>query len=498
MGGTMDDNGPADGWDLFKWKWLTSPKPEFAAVVYVVLFLVFCLLIASGFIGLYQLLVPLWTGAALIPVPTPNTNLDTGAELRGRLLVIGTLLTTPFLVWRIAVSHWSARAAQFQARIAKETAQNSLSTKAIEQLGATRDMTTTVRDDNFSFTSSFQDKPTFHDERRSGPNIEVRLGAIYALEQLARDVIELHWPIMETLCAYIRENSGSSTQPNETLIKVLARGWDNISVEDREALNTHVRGVRRITVDVEAALMVIGRRSKAQRDHERDQRSKSSAMNENAWRLNLTGCYLVKADLAGLDLSAARLGGSNLSHANCSNTHFEGANLDGAHFEGAQLTGANLKRTWLHGAHLEGSWLNLAHFEGATFIRTHLEGAFLPQANLQAALLKDANFRNANLQLAHCEWAHFERTVLDGARLEGASLDNALVDGVDLSTALDLSQKQVETMWGDEKTRLPAALVHPANDRWLDKDMNAPVRTKRTHRWFAFWKQRLGSDATSE
>jgi hypothetical protein len=104
-------------------------------------------------------------------------------------------------VWRLVVGHWSARAAQEQARIAQETARNTLFTKAIEQLGATREVKTrsTTKDaDAVATTSS--------DGSAIRPNIEVRLGAIYALEKLARDDLEMHWPIMETLCAYIREN----------------------------------------------------------------------------------------------------------------------------------------------------------------------------------------------------------------------------------------------------------------------------------------------------
>ena len=62
-----------------------------------------------------------------------------------RILVIQTafigdvVLTTPFLIWRLIVGHWAARAAQEQARVAQETARNTLFTKAIEQLGATRE-----------------------------------------------------------------------------------------------------------------------------------------------------------------------------------------------------------------------------------------------------------------------------------------------------------------------------------------------------------------------
>ncbi|HXX46806.1 MAG TPA: hypothetical protein VEN47_01175, partial [Myxococcota bacterium] len=34
--------------------------------------------------------------------------------------------------------------------------------------------------------------------------LEVRVGAIYGLEQLARESVERHWPIMEVLCAFVR------------------------------------------------------------------------------------------------------------------------------------------------------------------------------------------------------------------------------------------------------------------------------------------------------
>jgi len=39
------------------------------------------------------------------------------------------------------------------------------------------------------------------------PNLEVRLGAIYALERIAQDSERDHLTVMETLCAYIRENA---------------------------------------------------------------------------------------------------------------------------------------------------------------------------------------------------------------------------------------------------------------------------------------------------
>jgi hypothetical protein len=49
-------------------------------------------------------------------------------------------------------------------------------------------------------------------EQLGHDKMEVRLGAIYALERIARDAddFDLHWSIMETLTAYIRERPASN------------------------------------------------------------------------------------------------------------------------------------------------------------------------------------------------------------------------------------------------------------------------------------------------
>jgi hypothetical protein len=44
------------------------------------------------------------------------------------------------------------------------------------------------------------------------PNIEIRLGAIYALERIAHDSPRDHWTIMEVLTAYVRQNSPAAPE----------------------------------------------------------------------------------------------------------------------------------------------------------------------------------------------------------------------------------------------------------------------------------------------
>jgi hypothetical protein len=89
------DDGPALGWDLFKWRWVTEPPEGLTAAVYGILFILFFLIAISGALALWQLLAPIWTGASSA---AGSAGTDPGADLRGRLLVIGALLgTTPFL-----------------------------------------------------------------------------------------------------------------------------------------------------------------------------------------------------------------------------------------------------------------------------------------------------------------------------------------------------------------------------------------------------------------
>jgi hypothetical protein len=357
------DGGPALGWDLFRLKWVAEPPVALAAALYGVLFIIFLLIAISGVVALWQLLAPIWTGAS--PAPSSQAT-DTGAELRGRLLVIGAMLTTPFLVWRLIVGHWSARAAQEQARIAQETARNTLFTKAIEQLGAVREEKTVVKikDANGVATSSTE-------ESAIRPNTEVRLGAIYALEKLARDDLEMHWPIMETLCAYIRENAGKPKQPPANMLTALSGHWRN-RLSEKE-VDDFKRDAGRPSVDVQAPTTVIGRRAPKQREYERARREDKTSRTADAWRLDLSNCHLALANFAGLDFTAAQFSDGSLYLSD-----FYGATLTGAAFVKAHLEGASF-----HLARLESAGFNKGHLEGATLTKAHVEGASFNEASLR-------------------------------------------------------------------------------------------------------------------
>jgi hypothetical protein len=175
-------------------------------------------------------------------------------------------------------------------------------------------------------------------DARGNRVFEVRLGGIYALEQIARDSEQDYWPIMEVLAAYVRQHA--PWIPEE----------DQQGEEDsREA--TETTKVLPPAPDIQAILDVL---SRAQ-------------------------TRVPEEDRTRLDLHEANLQGANLQGAN-----LQEANLRGAYLRGAYLRGAYLYRADLQGADLQEADLQEANLRGAYLYRADLQ-----EADLQGAKVSD-------------------------------------------------------------------------------------------------------------
>jgi hypothetical protein len=129
--------------------------------------------------------------------------------------------------------------------------------------------------------------------------LEIRLGGIYALERIARESEQDHWPIMHTLTAYIREHAPWNPEQES-------------SEEEAPSRN----------LDIQATLTVLGRRP--------------SSFGEGQ-----VECIA----LHNTDLREADLKGANLVRAN-----LQGANLQGANLQGADLLRVDLRAADLQSA----------------------------------------------------------------------------------------------------------------------------------------------------
>jgi hypothetical protein len=245
--------------------------------------------------------------------------------------------------------------------------------------------------------------------------LEVRLGGIYALEQIAKDSPDdHHWSIMEILTAYVRENAPwkEGEQPLQ----------EDIVPCETQPTQSNLSPPNPAT-DIQAILTVLGRCVRTYGKGE-DQR---------------------------LDLKRTAL---------------RGANLQGAHLEMADLDEAHLEAADLREAHLEGAFLWGAHLEGAVLPGAHLERAVLGGSCLMIEAFGAARLEGANLQ-----GAHLERAVLNGARLEGANLQGAHLEGAEslmveqLATVKTLYAAHLDPPLFEQIQRLyPQLLERPLTD----------------------------------
>jgi hypothetical protein len=178
--------------------------------------------------------------------------------------------------------------------------------------------------------------------------LAIRLGGIYALEQLANDSEEYHSPVVEVLTAYVRENAPWPSRKATSTQEKPSEGAPANTQEPRACSrpDTHHR-----FADIQSILTVLGRR-------------KTDAVICLS-RTDLRRARLWKADLEHARLDGAQLEGACLSNADLTDAYLRDAYLEGADLEHADLRGADLRGAILGGATLRNADLRSAHLWGA-------------------------------------------------------------------------------------------------------------------------------------
>jgi uncharacterized protein YjbI with pentapeptide repeats len=153
-------------------------------------------------------------------------------------------------------------------------------------------------------------------EQLGGDKLPVRLGGIYALEGVMNTSEQYHRPVVEALCAFVRESTKDKT------------------------------GTASLATDVQAALTVVGRRG------------------EGGDFIELREAHMSLAVLTGANLESADLISTELSHAYLERADVKDALLIGTDLTSAYLKSADLTYANLAGANLSGADLTSA--EGLT------------------------------------------------------------------------------------------------------------------------------------
>jgi hypothetical protein len=342
--------------------------------------------------------------------------------------VVGVVLAIGgYFTWR------NLRATQAKLEVDREAQITNRFTQAIDQLGAEKD---------------------------GKPNLEVRLGGIYALERISKDSARDYWTIMEVLTAYVRQNALWSS-PSES----------GDAVPSPEFPREEQQKLPKLRTDIEAIVTVIGRR-KPPADH-----PEPHGLDLHATDLHdadLEGAKLQDVDLYRANLQGASLNGANLQDADLGDTNLQRVSLAGANLQGVSLSGANLHGAWLDGANLQDADLSWANLHGS-----RVRGANLQGASLNGAKLQDVGLNKANLQGASLDGAN-----LQGARLGGANLQGVSLSGAELRGAIGLTKEQLTSAknWQyaaslpDNLSGLhPQLRTDPAPPPWLTVAETKPI-----------------------
>jgi hypothetical protein len=280
-----------------------------------------------------QLLYPPLTDVQLQAIPAAETRIQlqqAQAQLQNNVRSTLLQLTAGLLVIAGAAATWR------QVNVNREGQITERFTRAVEQIGA--------------------------------DNVDVRIGAIYALERIAMNSPTDRNTVQFILGAFVRNHApwhvGAPNGPEHPTSTIEERPWLQI-----------------LAPDIQAAVGVLARRLKSP-----DTRDPF----EGGARL-----YLSRVDLRGLQLYRGRLVCTQLRYTNLARSW-----LQGTRFDRSDLKSADLRRCYLEDASFVDASLNLAH---------------LAEANLRGADLRRADLRSTDLRNA----------ILDGARLEGAKADSA-------------------------------------------------------------------------
>jgi uncharacterized protein YjbI with pentapeptide repeats len=329
-----------------------------------------------------------WSSSANYQEPTKNF-----------LLAFASAFGAPFLVWRAWVAHQQAIAATQQARVALENHITGIFSKSVELLSLIRD----------SKAINAAGEPIV----RSIPNLESRLGGLYSLERLLRESEKDQRAILETLCAYVRENS-SEKLPDQPEAVDLGQGKIKPDPTKR--------------TDIQAALTILGRRSQSVQRRARD---------EN-WTLDFRN-----SDLSAYDFSNLNFDGSDFSHALLNGANLSGASFANCTFTQTVLTESDMRRTNFRSSTFKNCTFDKAQIEQTEFSLAKIVGTDLRQAKVGSFDIRGADVEGA--------FGSFLSYAVDGAK-KG---DKDYFAMNEISTTFELLKKARY----DENTNVSQAVV---------------------------------------
>ncbi len=218
-----------------------------------------------------------------------------------------------------------------------ENSRKALALQASAHQETQRHQTKSQQDDRFFKAAEMLGRPD---------SPQAWIAALYALEQLAEDSSQHYNPVMETICAFVRERS-QVNRPTPEEVDALAERYEELlttrpsnAPRDAYGMPLHPReqlAFPKTTHEIDVAMRIIGRRRQ----------------------------HLGRDEQRGLDLSGANLCGMGFRRIDLQGAKLENALLVDAHFLECNLAYANLRKADLRFSSFARTLLNHANLESA-------------------------------------------------------------------------------------------------------------------------------------
>ena len=145
-------------------------------------------------------------------------------------------------------------------------------------------------------------------------------------------------------------------------------------------------------------------------------------------KIHLTACFLSNASLQGVDLSGSFIILANLSRAKLHGSKLSRVNLMGANLSEADLSETDLSRADLSGANLSGANLSGANLSGADLSEANLSGTNLSRTNLLDVDLSGTNLFRTKLLLTGVSKEEIEKAQVNRNYPNQIAIDNWLLN----------------------------------------------------------------------
>ncbi|MFI5476667.1 pentapeptide repeat-containing protein [Streptomyces cacaoi] len=300
--------------------------------------------------------------------------------------------------------------------------------QSVVAIGASIALLSTARSYRLSVRGQATDRFTKALERLGSDQLCIRVGGIFALEQIVQEVPEQATHAARVLNAFVLDRAPRRRVKSNTSAVIAARR----AARGRSAQRESSMLPDAPAEDVMAALRALTRPS-------------SRRLVDSTEIIDLRGCHLAGAWLDGMDLTDAWLDGADLTGAQLGYVKLTRARLCEADLTDAQLKGANLVQAQLSENETRPWWATSPPETLHTRLRAAgyrfdtrgdlLIGSWLNPAKLAGALLANADLTNAKLAGVDFSNARLSWTNFTGAQLQGADFTNASLFGIGFTNA---------------------------------------------------------------